>query len=195
MAQTRPPLTMVTWRCTRRCVGSCVYCSYTKEYAKDSEVDTATGKKIVDEIHNFGARWFGISGGEPLVRQDIFDVIAHAKNAYGMEVSLITSGFAFDQKRLDNLAKYDVHTAVSIDGDNESKDIIRGRGSYDKAIFAMKKLSEKGLLDCIVTTMTKYNLKALEQTCQLASEYGAKMVVYNNIVPVGRAGANRRDLS
>ncbi len=39
-----------------------------------------------------------------------------------MEVSLITSGFAFDQKRLDNLAKYDVHTAVSIDGDREAND-------------------------------------------------------------------------
>ena len=195
MAQTRPPLTMVTWRCTRACVGSCVYCSYTKEYAKDSELNTETAKKVVDEIHNFGARWFGISGGEPLVRQDIFDVIAHAKNTYGMEVSLITSGFAFDQKRLDNLAKYDVHTAVSIDGDKESNDIIRGQGSYDKAIFAMKKLSEKGLLDCIVTTMTKYNLKALEHTCQLASEFGAKMVVYHNIVPVGRAGSNMPDLA
>ncbi len=159
MAQTRPPLTMVTWRCTRACVGSCVYCSYTKEYAKDSELDTGTAKKVVDEIHDFGAKWFGISGGEPLVRPDIFEVIAHAKNTYGMEVSLITSGFAFDQKRLDNLAKYDVHTAVSIDGDKEANDIIRGKGSYDKAIFAMKKLSEKGLLDCIVTTMTKYNLK------------------------------------
>ena len=195
MAQTRPPLTMVTWRCTRACVGSCVYCSYTKEYAKDSELDTATAKKVVDEIHDFGARWFGISGGEPLVRPDIFEVIAHAKNTYGMEVSLITSGFAFDQKRLDNLAKYDVHTAVSIDGDREANDIIRGKGSYDKAIFAMKKLSEKGLLDCIVTTMTKYNLKALEHTCQLASEFGAKMVVYHNIVPVGRAGSNMPDLA
>jgi radical SAM protein with 4Fe4S-binding SPASM domain len=195
MAQSRPPLTMITWRCTRRCVGSCVYCSYIKDFAKDSEVDTATGKKIVDEIHKFGASWFGISGGEPLVRQDIFEVIAHAKNTYGMEVSLITSGFAFDQKRLDNLAKYDVHTAVSIDGDRESNDIVRGHGSYDKAIFAMKKLSEKGLLDCIVTTMTKYNLKALEHTCKLASDFGAKMIVYHNIVPVGRAGTNMPDLA
>jgi len=89
------------------------------------------------------------------VRQDIFDVIAHAKNDYGMEVSLITSGFAFDEKRLANLEKYNVHTAVSID-ETVNLTISSGvHGSYDKAIFAMKKLSEKGLLDCIVTTMTK----------------------------------------
>src|SRR4030066_730516 len=195
MATKKSPMYMVTWRCTRRCVGSCMYCSYTPEYAKDTELDTKTAYKMVGEIHEFGASWVGISGGEPLVRQDIFDVIAYAKKEYGMEVSLITSGFAFDQKRLDNLAKYEVHTAVSIDGDKESNDIIRGKGSYDKAIFAMKKLSEKGLLDCIVTTMTKYNLKAPEHTCQLASEFGAKMVVYHNIAPVGRAGSNMPELA
>jgi AdoMet-dependent heme synthase len=195
MAQTRPPVYMVTWRCTRRCVGNCVYCSYVNKYAKDTEVNTETAKKIVDEMYNFGAKWFGISGGEPLVREDIFEVIAHAKKEYGMEVSLITSGFAFDQKRLDNLAKYDVHTAVSIDGNREANDAMRGKGSYDKAIYAMKKLSEKGLLDCIVTTMTKYNVNSLEHTCELAAEYGGKMVVYHNLVPVGRASENMEDLA
>jgi len=186
---------MVTWRCTRRCVGSCLYCSYTPEYAKDTEVDTKTAKKIVDEIHEFGSPWFGISGGEPLVRQDIFDIIGYAKKEYGMEVSLITSGFAFDQKRLDNLAKYEVHTAVSVDGTRESNDIIRRKGSYDKALFAMKKLSENGILDCIVTTMTKYNIKDMAHPAALAEEYKARMVVYHNLVPVGRAGSNMPDLA
>jgi len=63
---------------------------------EDAEVNTKTGYKIVDEIYDFGSPWFGISGGEPLVRQDIFDIIEYAK-ATGFEVSLITSGFAFDQ--------------------------------------------------------------------------------------------------
>ena len=195
MPKSKAPLYMVTWRCTRRCVGSCLYCSYTPEYAKDTELDTEAAKKMVDEIHDFGAPWFGISGGEPLVRQDIFDVIAYAKKEYGMEVSLITSGFAFDQERLDKLAKYEVHTAVSIDGNRESNDIIRRKGSYDKALFAMKKLSENGILDCVVTTMTKYNIKDMAHPAALAEEYKARMVVYHNLVPVGRAGSNMPDLA
>ncbi len=195
MASSKAPLYMVTWRCTRRCVGSCLYCSYTPEYAKDSELDTKAAYKMVDEIHDFGSPWFGISGGEPLVRQDIFDVIAYAKKEYGMEVSLITSGFAFDQKRLDQLAKYEVHTAVSVDGNRESNDIIRRKGSYDKALFAMKKLSENGVLDCLVTTMTKYNIKHMAHPAALAEEYKARMVVYHNLVPVGRAGTNMPDLA
>ena len=105
-----------------------MYCSYTKEYAKDQELDTKAAYRMVDEIADFGSPWFGISGGEPLVRDDIFDVIKYAKEKYGMEVSLITSGFAFDQKRLDNLAKYEVHTAVSLDGNRESNDIIQTQG-------------------------------------------------------------------
>ena len=145
---------MVTWRCTRRCVGNCLYCSYAPKNVMRDEVDTKTALKIVDEVKEFGSPWFGISGGEPLVREDIFDIIGYAKKQ-GFEVSLITSGFAFDEKRLNNLIRNEVHTAVSIDGTRESNDMIRGRGSYDKALFAMKKLSEAGILDCIVTTMTK----------------------------------------
>src|SRR5665647_280653 len=125
MANSKAPLFMVTWRCTRNCVGNCMYCSYTKEYAKDKELDTKAAYRMVDEIADFGSPWFGISGGEPLVREDIFDVIKYAKRM-GFEVSLITSGFAFDEKRLNKLVKNEVHTAVSIDGTRESNDRIRG---------------------------------------------------------------------
>ena len=194
MIRSKSPLYMVTWRCTRRCVGNCIYCSYAPKYAKDNEVDTKTACKIVDEIYDFGSPWFGISGGEPLIREDIFDVIAYARKC-GFETSLITSGFAFDEKRLNNLVRNEVHTAVSIDGTKESNDKIRGRGSYDKALFAMKKLSEAGILDCIVTTLTKYNYKDVDHPVKLAAEYGAKMIVFHNLVPVGRAGSNMPDLA
>jgi len=194
MYSNKAPMYMVVWRCTRRCVGSCLYCSYSPENFRGSEVNTETGYKIVDQVYDFGSPWFGISGGEPLVREDIFDIIGYAKRM-GFEVSLITSGFAFDEKRLSNLIRHEVHTAVSIDGTRDSNDKIRGRGSYDKALYAMKKLSEAGILDCIVTTMTKYNIKDMEHPAQLASEYGARMVVYHNLVPVGRAGSNMPDLA
>ena len=194
MASNKAPLYMVTWRCTRRCVGSCLYCSYTREYAKDAEVDTKTAYKIVDEVHDFGSPWFGISGGEPLIRKDIFDIIGYARKM-GFEVSLITSGFAFDEKSLDGLVRNEVHTAVSVDGNRESNDKIRGKGSYDKALYTMKKLSENGLLDCIVTTMTKYNINDMAHPAALGEEYNARMVVYHNLVPVGRAGSNMPDLA
>ena len=152
------PLFMVVWRCTRNCVGSCTYCSYIKEYAKDQELNTAQAKHMVDEMAEFGSQWLGISGGEPLVRPDVWEVIEYAEQKHNMKVSLITSGFAWDEERFDKLRKYEVHTAISIDGNRETNDMIRRKGGYDKAVHAMKKLGEVGLLDCLVTTMTKHNI-------------------------------------
>src|SRR5665648_52617 len=144
------PLFMVVWRCTRNCVGSCTYCSYIKEYAKDQELTTAQAKHMVDEMAEFGSQWFGISGGEPLVRPDIWEIIEYAEKKHDMKVSLITSGYAWDEERFDKLRKYEVHTAISIDGEKDTNDMIRRKGGYDKALHAMKKLSEVGLLDCLV---------------------------------------------
>ncbi len=188
------PLHMVTWRCTRNCVGNCRYCSYTSSNARDAEVDTRTAYRIVDELYYFGSPWLGISGGEPLVRPDIFDVIEYAKKI-GFEVSLITSGFVFNDKNLNNLVRNEVHTAVSVDGTREANDAIRGKGSYDKALTAMKKLSENGILDCLVTTLTKYNLKDSEHMVKLAEEHHARMVVFHSLIPVGRAESNMADLA
>jgi len=167
---------MVTWRCTRACVGNCLYCSYTPQHAKDTEVNTKTAKKIVDQIYQFGSPWFGISGGEPLIRKDIFEIITYAKNL-GFEVSLITSGFAFNQQKLDQLTKNEVHTAVSIDGNKTANDHIRGKGAYKKATHAMQKLSENGILDCIVTTMTKHNINDMEHPARLAEKYNKIVLV------------------
>jgi len=194
MNGSKAPLYMITWRCTRRCVGNCLYCSYTPEFSDSTELNTREGFRLVDQVYEFGSPWFGISGGEPLLKEDIFEVIGYAKEI-GFEVSLITSGFVFNEKLFNNLVRNEVHTAVSIDGPREANDKIRGRGSYDKAFAVMEKLSKAGILDCLVVTITKDNYKFVEHPIQLGAEYGARMVVFHNLVPVGRAETNMNDLA
>ena len=150
---------------------------------------------MVDEMAEFGSKWFGISGGEPLVRPDIWEIIEYAEKKHGLNVSLITSGYAWDEERFNKLTKYNVKTAISIDGMKDTNDKIRRQGGYDKALYAMKKLSSVGLLDCLVTTMTKYNIHQMAHTAALAEEYKARSVVYHNLVPVGRAGENMEELA
>jgi radical SAM protein with 4Fe4S-binding SPASM domain len=195
MNPTTTPLFMVVWRCTRNCVGTCTYCSYTKDYAADKELSTAEAKHMIDEMADFGSQWFGISGGEPLVRPDIWEIIEYAEKEHGLNVSLITSGYAWDEDRFNKLTKYNVKTAISIDGMKASNDKIRRQGGYDKALYAMQKLSSVGLLDCLVTTMTKYNINEMSHTAALAEQYKARSVVYHNLVPVGRAGEHMEDLA
>jgi len=190
----KAPLYMVTWRCTRRCIGACAYCSFNLEAGDFGEVSTKDGLKIVDQVYDFGSPWFGISGGEPLLREDIFEIIGYARKI-GLEVSLITSGFVFNEDLLNGLVRNEVHTAVSIDGPREVNDKVRGVGSYDKAFSVMEKLSEAGILDCLVVTLNRYNYKYIEHPIKLGAEYGARMVVFHNLVPVGRAGQNIEELA
>ena len=178
---------ILVWRCTRACNFECSYCSFasTKEPAPD-ELDTKGGLKVVDEISNAGAEWFGLSGGEPLTRKDIFEIISHARDL-GLKISLITNGSLVNGKTYDNLVKNEVRTSISLDASETANDLLRGRGKYRIALSAMQKLSKAGILDCLVTTVTNVNYKEVDHVVELGEEYGAKWVVVHNMVPVGNA--------
>jgi len=142
--------------------------------------------RIVDELYEMGAKWFGLSGGEPLIRRDIFEIIAHAKNL-GMNVSLITNGYYVKGDILDNLIKYEVMTAVSLDGKEKTNDLTRGKGSYAIAVKAMERLSKGGVFDCIVSTLNKNNCSEVDHIAEVGYKNNATRVVYHNYIPVGRA--------
>jgi radical SAM protein with 4Fe4S-binding SPASM domain len=181
------PLHIVIWRCTRACNYNCLHCSFasTPKPAPD-ELDTKGGLHVVDEIYDFGATWFGLSGGEPLMRKDIFEIISHARDI-GLKVSLITNGSLVNGKIYDNLVKNEVRTAVSLDGSERAHDLLRGKGRYKNALSAIQKLSKAGILDCLVVTTTKFNYKDVDHVVDVAGEYGARWVVLHNLVPVGKA--------
>jgi len=182
----RPLLYMMTWRCTRACNYNCLHCSFASSPAAVNELNTKEGMRIVDELYEMGTKWFGLSGGEPLMRKDIFEIIAHAKSL-GMNVSLITNGYYVKGDILDKLIRNEVMTAVSLEGREETNDFIRGKGAYATAIKAMENLSKGGIFDCIVTTLNTRNCAEVDYVAQVGHEYDANRVVYHNYVPVGRA--------
>jgi len=145
--------------------------------------------RIVDEIYSFGATYLGLSGGEPLLRKDLPEIIGYAKKT-GLNVSLITNGYFVDGKIFDNLVKHGVRVSISVDGTEEINDAIRGKGAYAKAVSAMEKTSRAGLLDCLVATLanvdaTRNNVTSedMEHVIQLAEKYGARWVVIHGFIP------------
>jgi len=182
----RPLLYMMTWRCTRACNYNCLYCSFGSQPYPVNEINTEGGKKIVDELYELGAKWFGLSGGEPLVRKDVFEIIEHAKSL-GMNVSLITNGYFAKGHILDKLIRNEVMTAVSLDGTEKTNDMTRGKGSYKIAVEAMKNLSDGNIFDCIVSTLNRRNCSEVDHIADLGYKYNATRVVYHNYIPVGRA--------
>jgi AdoMet-dependent heme synthase len=181
------PLMITSWRATGACNYSCVYCNVDADMEKSpDELDTEWGLRLVDQIYEFGSQWFGIKGGEPLLRKDLFTLIAHAKDL-GLDVLLLTNGYYVDDEILDNLTKYNVYTSISIDGSEKANDSLRGKGSYKAAVSAIQKLSERGILNGLSMAITNLNLNEADHIVGLAEKYHARFVWFNHLVPTGRA--------
>jgi radical SAM protein with 4Fe4S-binding SPASM domain len=183
------PLFILPWRCTQACTSNCLHCGFASNPPVSNGLGTEETKRIADKIYDFGVTYFGISGGEPLLRKDLPEIIGYAKKT-GMNVSLITNGYFLDDKILDTLVRNDVRVSLSVDGREEINDAIRGKGAYAKAVSAMEKSSKVGLLDCLVATLTNVDAtrnnvssEDMEQIIKLAEEYGARWVVIHGFIP------------
>ncbi|MGD9130758.1 MAG: radical SAM protein [Candidatus Bathyarchaeota archaeon] len=184
------PLLITSWRATNACNYSCIYCNVNANMKPShDELDTEWGLKLVDQIYEFGSQWFGIKGGEPLVRKDLFTLIAHAKDL-GLDVLLLTNGYYVKGEILKQLTKYDVYTSISIDGSEQVNDSLRGKGSYQAALSAIKKLSKNGILNGLSMAITNRNLNEADHIVGLAEKYHARFVWFNHLVPTGRAKHN-----
>ena len=155
------------------------------------ELDTAAALKIVDQVADFGASFFGVTGGQPFLRRDLFQVIAHAKEL-GLNASIITDGRMMDKEVVENIIKYQVKLSVSIDGSEKTNDAIRGKGAYASAVSAIKKFSEENLLNCIVYTfanadsVTNANAEDMRHVLDLARKYDARWVVFHGFIPYSK---------
>lgn len=178
---------ITSWRATKSCNLNCAYCNVkaTRDPAPD-ELDTEEALDLVDQIHEFGSQWFGLKGGEPLMRNDIFEIIGHARDL-GLNVCLLTNGCFVEGETYENLVKNEVFTSISIDGTRKTNDRLRGEGTYEKALSAVKKLSKAGILNGLSMAVTSVNYKEADHIFALAEEYGANFVWFNHLVPAGRA--------
>ena len=181
------PLLMTSWRATGACNARCRYCNVDATGANTPrELTTKEALRLVDEVHRFGVKWFGIKGGEPLMRKDIFEIVGYAKSL-GLNVCLLTNGCFVDGEIYNKLVENQVWTSVSIDGPEEQNDILRGRGSYKRALTAIQKLSEGKILNGLAAAITTVNYRHLDHVAELAEKYHANFVWFNHLVPSGRA--------
>jgi radical SAM protein with 4Fe4S-binding SPASM domain len=186
----------VPWRCTFACDSNCLHCASAAKPPFPDEVDTASAKRIVDQIYDFGASFLGISGGEPFLRKDLFQIVKYAKKI-GLNVSIITDGHLLDEAAFEGIVKNEVSVTVSIDGAEATNDAIRGRGAYAKAVVAVDKLSKANLLNCLVYTFanfgdgkTNVNVEDFTHVLNLAQQYNARWVVYHGFIPYSKAKAS-----
>ncbi len=129
---------ILPWRCTFGCDFNCVHCTSAGKPAYPDEIDTQAAKKLVDQAYEFGATFFGVTGGEALQRKDLFEVISYARKV-GMNASIITDGRLLDDKAFDSIVKNEVKVSVSIDGGEATNDLVRGKGAYAASVKAIER--------------------------------------------------------
>ncbi len=180
------------WEMTAACNLRCIHCHASAGKTATDELTTAEAKKLFRELATVKEfRMMAFTGGEPLVREDLFELLAYSQ-ALGFTNTMATNATLIDDAVARRLARYGVViAAVSLDGfDAGTHDFVRGLpGSFEAAVRGMRSLRRAGILLHINITAMEYNLKQLEQLMALVDELGTGILLIYQLVPVGRGRA------
>jgi len=147
-------------------------------------------KKIIDQLNEFKVFRLGITGGEPLLYTELIEVLSYASSKQ-MIVTLNTNGYLMTDKfaKMLSLSGID-HIHVSIDGDKETHNFIRGNNkSYDRAVDAIKLLKKNKVKVEINYTVMKTNLHCFHYMMNLAQDLKVKINI-KRFIPTGRGAFN-----
>lgn len=188
---------LISWNTTKRCNLNCKHCyrdSKDKKYY--GELNTNQGFKLIDEIKSVDFQMIIFSGGEPLLREDIFELISYATKkdviaTIGTNATLIDENIA---KKLKNSGLK--AAAVSVDHClAKEHDLFRGKeGAFELTLNGIKNLQKEGIRVQINTTITKQNENQIVKMAKFAEDINAKSFHPFYLVEVGR-GKNLFDMS
>ncbi len=187
-ASERRPI--IVWNITRACNLKCVHC-YNDSGARkaDDEVSTDEAKAVLDDLAQFGVPSVLFSGGEPLMRPDLFELIEYALGK-GMRTVISTNGTLITTEKAKQLKQYGVsYVGISLDGIGEINDKFRGvNGAFDKAAIGIKNCQEAGVRIGLRLTLTKKNVQDLEGLFGFFESENIERACFYHFVPSGRGG-------
>ena len=180
----------VTLAVTYRCQLNCPHCSAGRRPRKGStELTTEEMKRVIDECIDIGLSNITFTGGEPLVREDIFDLIAYVDGEKAI-TSMFTNGLLLTDDVLDKLKSAGLYSLfVSLDSaDSAEHDRLRGHpGSFQAAVDGIERALSKGMMACISSYSSRSNVEQhhYERIHKLGKELGVSMIILFDCVPTG----------
>lgn len=177
------------WEMTTACNLNCVHCHTAGGARGADELTTEQAKCLLDDlsrVKNF--RMMAFTGGEPLMRSDLFELLAYSKEL-GFTNTLATNATLIDDGVAQKLRAHGVAiAAVSLDGFTaETHDKVRGlAGSFDAAVEGMRALTRAGILLHINITAMEYNVDQLNPLMTLIDDLHTGVLLFYQLVPVGR---------
>ncbi|MBC8418020.1 MAG: heme b synthase [Desulfobacteraceae bacterium] len=186
----RNQLRLVAWELTRRCNLNCVHCRAGSERGPyPGELDTAKCFEILAQISEVGKPIVILTGGEPLLREDIFD-LARQGSQLGLRMVMATNGTLLTAEIIERMKGSGIkRVSISIDGaDEKQHDAFRKvPGAFQGALEGVRLLRDADVEFQINTTVTRHNIGDLEKILDLSVELGAVAHHIFLLVPTGRA--------
>ncbi len=181
---------------TYKCPLQCPYCSNPLDYAKyPQELSTEDWKRVLSQARKMGAVQLGLSGGEPLTRQDLPEIVQHAREL-GYYSNLITSGYGLNEDKIIALKEAGLdHIQVSIQASTqELNDHLAGTESYlhKREVARLVKKHDYPMVLCVV--IHRENIHQMQQILEMAEELGADYLEVANTQYYGWAHVNRDQL-
>lgn len=178
---------------TYACPLQCPYCSNPLDYAKyPSELNTEDWKRVLTQARKMGAVQLGFSGGEPLTRQDLPELIQHARKL-GYYSNLITSGYGLTEEKIIELKVAGLdHIQVSIQASTqELNDHLAGTQSYSHKKEVARLVKKQGYPMVLCVVIHRENIHQMQQILEMAEELEADYLELANTQYYGWAHANR----
>lgn len=181
---------VVVWNVGRRCNLHCVHCySHSRDIDYTGELSHEQGVALIDDLAAFGVPVLLFSGGEPLLRPDILELIAHARGR-GIRAVVSTNGTVIDRAMATRLRKADLsYVGVSLDGLRGTNDRFRGvPGAFDKALAGIRNCRAVGMKVGLRFTINRRNVQDINGIFDLIAAEGIPRVCFYHLVYAGRGG-------
>ncbi len=144
------------WEFTLECNLNCSHCGSSAGKARPDELNTKECFKLCEELAELGCEEVALMGGEPFLRNDWLSVAQCIKDL-GMNVNFVSNGIILD-RYIEEITRLEPQViGISIDGMQESHDLIRGKGTWEKSVKAIELLRENEIQITIITTVSRIN--------------------------------------
>ena len=185
---------LVIWEATQACDLACVHCRASAQSERHpAELTTEQGYRLLDEIRSFGEPLMVFTGGDPLKRPDLYDLIRYSVKI-GLRTNVTPSATPLlTAEAIDKFKEAGItRMAISLDGpDAATHDDFRGiPGTFDRAMFALEHARDIGLDTQLQTTVTQRNMARLPEVAEIAKKVRTKMWSLFFLIVTGRALEN-----
>jgi radical SAM protein with 4Fe4S-binding SPASM domain len=179
---------VVVWSCTSRCNLACLHCySDSSRRARPEELSTGQALAMLDDLAALGCPALVVSGGEPLMRGEVLDLIGEAR-ARGLPVTLSSNATLVTPEIAHRLARLGItRVSVGLDGTGSVHSAFRGRRvAFDRALAGIRLLRAEGVPVGVAMTLAHSPLSRLDSLLELIPAEGIERACFQHLLPVGR---------